>query len=321
MKRDCIAAAALAAATIVSFGAAAQAYPVRPVTIIYPFGTSASEVWVRLIAGEMQKNLGQPMVVENRPGAGGRLGMQAMANGKPDGYLLSIANNAMLVSSPITSASFKPQSVKDYAPVTQIYNLKLAWYASAGLPFHDAKGLIEYAKANPGKLNFGSTGVGSSGHFALEQFNAVAATQITHIPYKGEAEQTQATLKGDIHLFFTSGGPKGQVDAGKLKVIATTGETRWKVFPDRPTFRESGVDYVVPYWMGVIAPPGTPADILNKLTAAFAASMKPAPVMKQADVAGIDAVFDSNPEKFTVLIRNDFKVLEPVVRKTGIKTD
>lgn len=320
MKCNRIAAVALAAAAAAfSFGATAQPYPSRTVTLIYPFGTSNAEVWMRQVAGEMQGILGQPMVVENRPGAGGRLGLQAMTTGKPDGYQLSIATTSMLVYSPLTSETFKPEPVKDYAPLTQVYNLNLGWWANANAPFKDAKGLVAYAKANPGKLNFGSTGVGSTGHFALELLNVIAGTQITHIPYKGEAQLIQATFAGEIHLFFTSGG-KQYADAGKLQVIASSGNTRWKLFPERPTMKESGVDVVITQWMGVVAPPGTPADILNKLAGAFSTAMKAPHVMKLSDGFGAETVHDSSPEKFTALVRSELKVLEPIVRKTGIKT-
>ena len=169
--------------------AQAQAWPSRPITWLYPFGESAATAWVRTIASEMSKSLGQPVLVENRPGAGGRVGMTQLMNGKPDGYLISIAIPATLVYQPLTSPTFKIEPVKNYTPIMQIYILKLPLFASVKVPFTDVKGMLEFARANPGKLNFGSTGNGGTGHVAVELINAKAGVKITHIPYKGEGEQ------------------------------------------------------------------------------------------------------------------------------------
>ncbi|MSP96435.1 MAG: tripartite tricarboxylate transporter substrate binding protein [Betaproteobacteria bacterium] len=313
-------AGALVGATL-SFGALAQAWPSRPITWLYPFGESAATVWVRGIASEMSKSLGQPVLIENRPGAGGRVGMNALIIGKPDGYLISIAIPSMLAYQPLTSPTFKIEPVKNYTPVTQIYHLKMTLYAGAKVPFNDVKGMLDYARGNPGKLNFGSTGNGSTGHFAVEMINTKAGVKITHIPYKGEGDQVAAALAGDIQLFLTSSGPKPQVDAGRLQVLATSGETRSKSYPDRPTMRETGLDLVILQWMGVVAPPGLPADIANKLNSAIRAAMKEPAVMKAADTAGVEPLFDSSPEAFLALIRSDLKTLEPIVKQTGIVTE
>lgn len=301
--------------------AQAQAWPSRPIVWLYPFGESAATAWVRTIANEMSKSLGQPVLVENRPGAGGRVGMTQLMNGKPDGYMISIAIPATLVYQPLTSPTFKIEPVKNYTPITQIYVLKLPLFASVKVPFTDVKGMLDFARANPGKLNFGSTGNGGTGHVAVELINAKAGVKITHIPYKGEGEQVSGTLSGDIQLFVASAGPKVHVDAGRMQVLATTGNTRSKTFPDKPTLRESGLDVSLEQWMGVVAPPGLPADIANRINLAIRAAMKDPAVMKAAETAGVEPMFDSSPEAFLAVIRNDFKVLEPVVRQTGMVTE
>lgn len=307
--------------SLFSAGAAAQAWPSRPITVIYPFGTSAAEVFVRAIASEAGKSIGQPLLVENRPGAGGRVGVTAIVNGKPDGYMIGIATTSVLAYQPLTSPTFKIEPVRNYTPITQFYNLKLFLFAGTKVPFRDVKGLIEYAKANPGKLNMGTTGNASTGHFGAEMLNSLAGIKIVSIPYKGEVDMTTAALSGDIHLFLNSGGPKPHVDAARLQVIATTGDTRSTLFPDRPTMRESGLDYVLMQWMGVVAPPGLPSEIADKLNLAVRAALKEPAVMKAGELAGVDPVLDSTPEGFTSLIRSELKALEPVVKQTGIVTD
>ena len=304
-----------------SFGALAQAWPSRPITWLYPFGESAATAFVRTIASELSKSLGQPVLVENRPGAGGRIGMTALVAGKPDGHVIAAATTAMLTYQPLTSASFKIEPVRNYAPVTQLYNLNLIIYGSTKVPYNDVKGLMAYARANPGKLNFGSTGIGSAGHFAVEVLNVKAGVNIVHVPYKGEGEQTAAAINGDLHLFITTGGPKPNVDAGRLQVIATAGDSRSKLFPDKPTVREQGVDFSIAQWMGVVAPAGLPADIANRLGLAIRNAMKEPAVMKAAEVAGVEPTFDSSPEAFNTLIRGELKALEPVLKATGIVTE
>jgi tripartite-type tricarboxylate transporter receptor subunit TctC len=319
--RQALVAVALLLSAAQSTSAIAQAWPQRPITWLYPFGESAATSWVRAIAAEMSKSIGQPVVVENRPGAGGRVGTTQLMNGKPDGHMISIAIPATLVYQPLTSPTFKIEPVKSYSPITQIYVLKLPLFASVKVPFTDVKGMLEFARANPGKLNFGSTGNGGTGHVAVELINAKAGVKITHIPYKGEGEQVSGTLSGDIQLFVASAGPKVHVDAGRMQVLATTGNTRSKTFPDKPTLREQGLDVSLEQWMGVIAPPGLPADIANRINLAIRAAMKDPVVMKAAETAGVEPMFDSSPEAFLSVIRTDFKVLEPIVKATGMVTE
>jgi tripartite-type tricarboxylate transporter receptor subunit TctC len=304
-----------------SAGAAAQAWPSRPITWLYPFGESAATGWVRTLAQEMSKTLGQSVLVENKPGMGGRIGMNQLMAAKPDGYTISIVVPSMVAYQPLTSPTFKIEPGKSYTAITQIYNLKLNLYGSNKVPYNDIKGLVAYAKANPGKLNYGSTGVASTGHFAGELLSRGAGIQMVHVPYKGEGDQTAAAIAGDLHLYITSAGPKPNVDAGRIQVLGTTGETRSKVFPNTPTAKEQGVDFVMTQWMGVVAPPGLPADITSRLNQAITAAMKEAAPMKASEVAGVEPTPNVSPDAFAALIRADMKALEPVVKATGIVTD
>ena len=304
-----------------SAGALAQAWPSRPILWLYPFGESAATGWVRTLAQEMSKTLGQSVLVENKPGMGGRIGMNQLMAAKPDGYTISIVVPSMVAYQPLTSPTFKIEPGKSYTAITQIYNLKLNLYGSNKVPYNDIKGLVAFAKANPGKLNYGSTGTASTGHFAGELLSRGAGIQMVHVPYKGEGDQTAAAIAGDLHLYITSGGPKTSVEAGRIQVLGTTGDTRSKTFPNIPTAKEQGVDFVMTQWMGVVGPPGLPADIISRLSQAITAAMKEASPIKASEIAGVEPTPSVSPEAFAALIRADMKALEPVVKATGIVTD
>ena len=313
-------ASALLGATL-SAGALAQAWPSRPILWLYPFGESAATGWVRTLAQEMSKTLGQSVLVENKPGMGGRIGMNQLMAAKPDGYTISIVVPSMVAYQPLTSPTFKIEPGKTYTAITQIYNLKLNLYGSNKVPYNDIKGLVAFAKANPGKLNYGSTGTASTGHFAGELLSRGAGIQMVHVPYKGEGDQTAAAIAGDLHLYITSGGPKTSVEAGRIQVLGTTGDTRSKTFPNIPTAKEQGVDFVMTQGMGVVGPPGLPADIISRLSQAITAAMKEASPIKASEIAGVEPTPSVSPEAFAALIRADMKALEPVVKATGIVTD
>ena len=315
-----VASLAVFAATL-STGALAQAWPSRPILWLYPFGESAATGWVRTLAQEMSKTLGQSVLVENKPGMGGRIGMNQLMAAKPDGYTISIVVPSMVAYQPLTSPTFKIEPGKSYTPITQIYNLKLNLYGSNKVPYNDIKGLVAFAKANPGKLNYGSTGTASTGHFAGELLSRGAGIQMVHVPYKGEGDQTAAAIAGDLHLYITSGGPKTSVEAGRIQVLGTTGDTRSKTFPNTPTAKEQGVDFVMTQWMGVVAPPGLPADIISRLNQTITAAMKEPSPVKASEIAGVEPTPNVSPEVFAALIRADMKALEPVVKATGIVTE
>jgi tripartite-type tricarboxylate transporter receptor subunit TctC len=313
----------ISVAGLMTVDATAQTFPARPITLIFPFSPgSAGDLFTRALASEGSRTLGQPIVVENRPGAGGRTGMNAIVSGQGDGYLLSFANLGMCVIQPLASTSFKLEPGKDYTPVLLVFEGSQAVYANPSVPFRDLKGLIAYAKANPGKLNSGSSGSLGTGHLALELLKAQAGIDVQHVAYKGEPQSIAAAVGGEIQLLISPGGPKPQVDAGRLVVIATTGENRWDTYPDRPTLREAGLpDYSFSIWGGVVAPPGTPAETVAKLNAAFSAALKSADARKGLNALGAAAPADTSAERFAAVIRSDLKRLAPVIAGTGLKAD
>ena len=192
--------------------------------------------------------------------------------------------------------------------------------AHAGLPFRDFKGMVADAKANPGKLNYGTNGIGSSIHLYMELLMAATGTEMTHIPYKGQTASIPDRLAGTTHFWFGAAEVKPFIDRGELVAIVTSGPQRMKEFPNTPTLRESGVNLILQAWLGLVVPPATPAEVSNKLHAAFSAALKTAEVRKRFEDAGHAAVA-SSPEEMTARIRQDADAYVPVVKRIGLKLD
>lgn len=318
----CILCCGLVLGAAISSGAWAQGLQNRVITLIYPFTPGgAGDLHSRAVAAEMSKTLGQQIIVENRVGAGGRVAANALINAKPDGQFLAVANTSVLYQG-LMSSTFKIEPVKDYAPVAQWSSSNYAMYAGGEVPFRDIKGLIAYAKANPRKLNWGTTGVGSSGHLGLEVFQTTAAVTMTHIPYASGPAYLQGALRGDIHVFLSALNPERQyVETGKLVVLGTTGEQR-SLYLDSPTMKEQGLDWVYETYSGLLAPPGTPTDILGRLSAAVSAAMKTPELIKLTqERLGGTAISDSSPEKFTAMLRADLKRMGAAIQRAGIRID
>ncbi len=312
---------AAAAACMIAGAALAQGYPNRPITFIYPFtpGTPVGESY-RSMAVEAGRILGQPMVVENRGGAGGRLGIMAVSKAPPEGYLLSTVLDSTMAVVPLVSESFKLQPIKDYVPITIASEGYNVLSAHVGLPFRDLKGLVAYAKANPGKLNYGTNGIGSSIHLYMELLMAATGTEMTHIPYKGQTESIPDRLSGTTHFWFGAAEAKPFIEKGQLVAIVTSGPQRMKEFPDTPTLIESGVNLTLKAWLGVVAPPGTPPDVITKLNAAFAAALNSAEVRKRFEFAGHVGV-GTGPDEMLKRIRADAEAYAPIVRRINLKLD
>lgn len=312
----------IAALAFVAGGAAAQGYPNRTVTFIWPFAAGApSGEFYRLLAEEAGRQMGQSMVTEFRGGAGLRLGVQAVSKAPPDGYLLSGAVDGVLTVLPMASASFKVEQGRDYTPITIASESFIVLSSHPSLPFRDLKGLIAYAKANPGKLNFGSTGVGGNSHMHMERLMSVTGIVLTHVPYKSAAQAMPDRLSGTVHLFM--GGPdvKTMVDAGKLVGLAVSSPRRMAELPSTPTLDESGFPGLgMKPWISVVGPPGLPRDIVMKVNGAFIAALKTPEIRKRA----ADILFEllgSSPEEFSARIKTDLDAYAPIVQKLGLKLD
>ena len=314
--------AATLCAWLICAGAAAQVYPVRPITFVYPYPPgSASDNAYRTIVLEVSKRIGQPLVYENRPGAAGRIGLDAILRAPADGYTIGMLNNVLAVSLPLIDPKTYIEPVKDYTPVVLAVESYLLMVARAGEPFRDIKGLIDHAKSHPGKLNMATPGSGTGAHLVLALLGARSGVSIAHIPYKGTAPATQAILAGEVNLTVTDITAKPHVESGKLLALATTGAQRWASFPGVPTLDEQGqkgVNYSS--WSGIIGPPGMPRPLIDRLNRAFVEAMNAPEVRAKLDAAGL-TVRGGPPEDWATMIKAELALWRPVILGAGIKPD
>jgi tripartite-type tricarboxylate transporter receptor subunit TctC len=259
------------AVVLMPFGASsrAQDYPSRPVKIIVPFGAGGpTDVFTRAIADELRKSLGQPFVMENRPGAGTVIGSEAAAKSPPDGYtLLMVSATQTTTETLVPNKSFK--LMRDFVPVASLLNSELVMVVHPSVPADTVQEFIALAKSKPGALNYASSGVGSNYHMAGELFKTLTGTNILHVPYKGSAGARNDIISGQVEMMFDSVPTMAQMaQIGRVRPLGTTGRQRSPILPDVPTLDEAGVKgYEATLWVGVMAPAGTPraiVDLLNR---------------------------------------------------------
>jgi tripartite-type tricarboxylate transporter receptor subunit TctC len=245
----------------------AEDYPSRPVRIIVPFGAGGpTDVFTRAISEEMRKRLGQPFVMENRPGAGTIVGSEAAAKSPPDGYtLLMVSATQTTTETLVPNKSFK--LLRDFVPVGSLITSELVMVVHPSVPASNVKEFIALAKANPGALNYASSGIGSNYHMAGELFKHLTGTDIQHVPYKGSAGARNDIISGQVQMMFDSVPTMAQmIQAGRVKALGTTGKARSPILPDVPTLSEAGVPgYEASMWIGFMAPTGTPQMIVERL--------------------------------------------------------
>lgn len=303
--------------------ALAQAYPTKPVTIIVPFAAGGTtDILARIIGQALTAELGQSVVVDNRAGAGGNIGGQAAAKAAPDGHTLFMgtvgthAINASLYK----KMPFDP--VKDFAPLTRVANVPNLLVANPAPPYKSVKDLIAYAKANPGKVNFGSSGNGSSIHLSGELFKSLAKVDMQHVPYKGSAPAVTDLLGNQIGIMFDNMPSAIQhVRSGKLVPLAVTTAKRSPELPNVPTIAEGGVPgYEATSWFGMFAPAGTPAPVLAKLNAAIVKVLGQPDVKKKINEQGAE-VYSETPEQFAAFIQAESVKWGKVVKESGASLD
>lgn len=246
--------------------ALAQAYPSKPIKIIVPFAPGGgSDFIARFMAQRLQTAMGQPVIVDNKPGAGGNIGTEAGVTAAPDGYTLTLIASSYTTNQAIYKSKYDP--VKDITPIVQLSQGPLVIVASNGFAPKTTKELLDYAKAKPGEVTFASAGTGSITHMAGELFASIAGVTFNHIPYKGTSPALTDTIGGQTNIFFaTAPSTLPQLQAGKLKAIAVTSTKRVPALPDVPTVAESGVpSYDMAIWHGLIGPKGMPKDVVDRL--------------------------------------------------------
>lgn len=301
----------------------AQPYPSKPVRIIVPFGAGSTiDIFGRIIAPKLTEAFGQQVIVENRAGAGGAIGLDVTAKAPKDGYTLAIGASGPLAINPGLDPRLPWDPVRDFAPVTQIAAGPLVIVTHPAVPAKNLKELIALAKARPGKLNYGSPGIGTSNHLAGELLNIAAGINLSHVPYKGNAEALTDLMGGQIDLVPTGIAPAlSLVQAGKLRAIAVTGSRRSPIMPDLPTVGESGLPGAeVNVWYGVVAPVGTPSQIINRLNAELVKIMKSPEISERFASQGAQPVTNM-PDEFGKLIRADVAKWAKVIKQRGIRLE
>jgi tripartite-type tricarboxylate transporter receptor subunit TctC len=308
-----------AVTTLVAGTAVAQAWPDRPVRMMVGFGAGGgTDIIARIIAQPLSEILGQPVVVENKAGAGGTIAADAVAKSAKDGHTIFMMNNGHAVSASLYK-SLPYDSQTSFAAVSLVATMPLLITAGNDVAVKDAKGLIELVKAQPGKVRFASVGVGSTQHFAGLIFRSIAGLEMRHIPYRGTPAAVAAVRGGEVELLFEVAAPViGQIKGGELKALAVTSAKRFPALPDVPTIAEAGLKgYDVTTWYGLAFPAGTPAAIVTKMNAAVKTALAKPEVRKQVE----DAYFlpaTSTPAEFGTHIGSEIKRWAEVARDAGV---
>jgi tripartite-type tricarboxylate transporter receptor subunit TctC len=300
----------------------AQGYPEKPVTMIAPFAAGGSvDLVARAVAQQMGEIWKQPVVVANRPGAGGNIGAEAVARAAPDGYTVLMGTTA-LASSPALYARLGYDLARDLAPISRVVTMTNVLVVHPSLPAHSVRELLALAKQKPGTLNSASAGVGSSNHLALVLFNSMAHVDIAHVPYKGAAPAVADVMGGHVAITFVPiAAAMPPVRSGKLRALAVTAASRSPVLPEVPTIAESGVPgYEATSWNALLAPGATPRGLIVKIHDALVESLRAVKVKEILAAAGADAA-DCAPDELARFLHSEAAKWSKVVAAAGIKAE
>src|SRR5690349_10344629 len=301
--------------------ASAQQWPSKPLRYIVPFPPGAfNDTLARTLAAALPKTLGQPVIVENRPGGNTIIGTEIAAKSPPDGYTLYGAALPFSVIQSLYKTSF--DVTKDFAPITLAGITPNLLVANVNAPVGNVKELIAYAKANPGKLNYASTGNGTSNHLSFELFKAMTGTQVTHVAYKGSAPAVTDLIAGQVELMFdNTPNVLPHVRSGKLKALAVSSKTRSALAPEIPTVDEAGVPgYDVGVWFGVLTVAGTPPDVIKRLNSEMVKILTSTEVKERFGKIGVEVVAGT-PEHFSGFLKSEVDRWAKVIREANIRAD
>jgi tripartite-type tricarboxylate transporter receptor subunit TctC len=300
-----------------------QAYPTKPIRLVVgvpPGGTT--DLVARVVGEQLARELGQPVVVENRAGAAGNIGADLVAKSTPDGYTLFLAPIGTVAINPSLYANLPFDPLRDFAPISQLTSLPMAMVVNAAVPAKTVKEFIELARAQPGKINFASGGSGTGTHLAGELFKSMAGIEMVHVPYKGNGPAMVDLLAGRVSVMFDQVSTAlPHMRAGKLRALGVTTAQRSSVAPDVPTLSESGLaGYDVTTWHGLVAPAGTPREVIARLNAAVVKALASPEVRERFKASGIEPV-SSSPEQFGALMRGELARWREVIQRAGVKID
>ncbi|MGY8525687.1 tripartite tricarboxylate transporter substrate binding protein [Paracidovorax citrulli] len=302
--------------------AAADPYPSKPVRIIVPFTPGgAADIMTRALGERLRKQLGQPIVIENKPGAGTVIASDYVAKQAPDGYTLLMAASSLGIAPSIyKNVSYDP--VKDFAPITLVASVVHVLEVNSSLPVHSVKDLIAYMKANKKTLSYGSAGTGTSTHLEAELFKSMAGVDMTHIPYKGSAPALTDLVGGNVQVMvdaYASSAPF--IKAGNVRALAVTTAKRSATLPDLPTVAESGLPgYEAMPWLGLLGPAGTPPEAVQRVHAAVQEALKDPSLIKQFQELGLD-IIGNTPAQFAEFVKQDAVKWAKVVKTSGARAD
>jgi tripartite-type tricarboxylate transporter receptor subunit TctC len=326
-NRSAVYALAAVAVTSVLVNAAVHAddYPSRPVQLIIPFAAGGpTDIVGRIMASKMGELLGQQLVVENRSGAGGNIGAEAVAKASPDGYTILMATVSTNAINPGLYKNMSYDAIRDFAPLGRIGVTPTLLLVNPSIPASDVKSLIALIKANPGKYNYGSSGVGSILHLCGEEFKALAGNlEITHVPYKGSAPMDTDLLGGQIAMAFDA-TPTAMplAKSGKLRALGAGMAKRLPAMPDLPTLQEQGLEgYECYTWNALLAPAGTPKPIVDKLNRAINEALADPAVFSALEKAGIDPTPGSTPETTAAFVKAELAKWAPIIKASGAQVD
>ena len=323
LRRRMAAAAVLAALGLAGAPAGAQDYPSRPIKLVVPFAAGGgSDIVARTVAQKLAESLGQPVVVENKPGAGGNIGTDQVAKAPPDGYTIVMGVFGPIAVNPSLFSKLPYDPIRDFEPITQAVTVTNMLVVHPSVPANTVAELIEYGRKNPGKLASATGGTGTAGHMASELFKSMTKLDMAVIPYKGAAPAVNDVLGGQVPMTFEALlSTLPHVKAGKLKAIAVTTSTRSSLLPNVPTIAEAGLKgYDANNWYGFLAPARTPQPVIDKLNREMVKVLALPEVKEKLAGVGAEPVGNS-PQEFAAVIRADVAKWKRIVQETGAKAE
>jgi len=309
-----------AAAAVLAAPASAQSFPNKPIRIIVPFTPgSSTDITARAVGERLSAGLGQPVVIENRPGAGGKIGGEIVARAPADGYTLLVHSSAH-TANPALYKDMPFNTATDFAGITPLVNLPNVLIIAPSKNIKTVQELVAYAKSKPGELNFASAGVGSATHMNLEKFSARAGIKHVHVPYKGTPEAMTDVMEGRVDVFFAPvNASLANIQAGKFVTLAVGSSQRTPILPNVPTTVEAGVpDSSYNFWVGMLAPAKTPRDVVNKINEATVAAMKSPELTERFKSMGMTA-WPMKPEEFDSYIKDEIATMAELVKSAKIE--
>ena len=303
--------------------ALAQAYPTKPIRILIAQAPgSATDVISRVVGNRLSEGLGQPVVIEAKPGAGGALGTEAAAHSAPDGYTLFMANNSTHGSNPALYSKLPYDAVNDFAPISMVASVPYVLIVNPSMPVDTVDQLIKLAKAQPGKINYASAGNGSTHQFCAELLKSMAGIDLVHVPYKGSPPGVTAVVAGEVGVMFANlTDIGGQLKGGKVKPLAVTSSSRNPRLPQTPTLAEAGLPgFEILSWFALLAPAGTPASIIKQLNTEAVKVLGRDDVRSTLGAQGL-TVYSSTPEQVSAHIKSEIAKFTRIARTAGIKAE